>query len=246
MKTSPTVPFLRMAAAVLLLSLAGCATGPQAHPDDPLEPFNRTMYGFNDTVDRAVLKPVASAYQQTMPSMVRTGVHNFFANLGDAWSFVNNVLQLKPQEAGESFIRVNVNTLFGLGGLLDIASEMNIDRHSQDFGRTLGRWGVATGPYLVLPLLGPSTLRDAAALPVDAYGDLVFAIHDVPVRNSLYGLRVIDERASLLRAGTMLDQAALDKYSLTRDVYMQLRRNDQSAAKRNDDDDGAVPDDAGE
>ncbi|HEY0201563.1 MAG TPA: VacJ family lipoprotein, partial [Burkholderiaceae bacterium] len=179
-------------------------------------------------------------------SMVRTGVHNFFANLGDAWSFVNNVLQLKPQEAGESFIRVNVNTLFGLGGLLDIASEMNIDRHSQDFGRTLGRWGVATGPYLVLPLLGPSTLRDAAALPVDAYGDLVFAIHDVPVRNSLYGLRVIDERASLLRAGTMLDQAALDKYSLTRDVYMQLRRNDQSAAKRNDDDDGAVPDDAGE
>ncbi|MDF1484751.1 VacJ family lipoprotein [Ramlibacter sp. H39-3-26] len=220
------------------LLLGGCATGPQANPSDPFEPFNRQMYGFNDAVDRAVLKPVAIAYRDATPDMARTGVRNFFANLGDAWSFVNNVLQLKPQAASESFIRFNVNTLFGLGGLLDIASEMDIDRHKQDFGQTLARWGVPSGPYLVLPILGPSTVRDTAALPVDAQGDLLSQVHDIPVRNSIFVLRGVDTRANLLRAGDVLDDAALDRYSFTRDVYLQLRKGGPKSASGGD---GEVP-----
>lgn len=212
--------------AALLLGaalLSGCATGPNANPADPFEPFNRGMYTFNDSVDKAVLKPVATAYRDVTPQPVRTGVNNFFANLGDAWSFINNLLQFRGLEAYESLVRFNVNTFFGLGGLLDIASEMGIERHKQDFGLTLGRWGVPTGPYLVLPLLGPSTVRDTAALPVDGYGDGVRQFDPVSARNALYGLRVVDKRASLLRAGSVLDAAALDPYSFTRDVYLKVR-----------------------
>lgn len=169
------LPARRAAAAATLalgsLMLAGCATGPDANPRDPLEPYNRTVTDFNDGVDRAVLKPVATAYREVMPSPVRTGVSNFFANLGDIWSFVNNVLQFRGSEAMDSLVRFNVNTVFGLGGVLDIASEMGIPRRKTDFGLTLGRWGVPTGPYLVLPLLGPSTVRDTVALPVDVQGN---------------------------------------------------------------------------
>nr|WP_319016919.1 VacJ family lipoprotein [Diaphorobacter aerolatus] len=208
--------------------LAGCASSTrisgQPHPDDPYESFNRNIYSFNDGLDRAVLKPVATAYQQVTPKPVRTGVSNFFANLGDAWSFVNNLLQGRGADALDSMVRFNVNTVFGLGGLLDIASEMRVQRHKQDFGLTLGHWGVQTGPYLVLPFLGPSTIRDTAALPVDWYaGDLVGHINDIPVRNSLYGLRYVEKRESLLNAGEVLDAAALDPYSFTRDVYLQVR-----------------------
>ena len=143
--------------------LAGCATGPNANPEDPYESFNRGVYSFNDGLDKAVLKPVATAYHDVAPKPIRTGVSNFFGNLGDVWSFVNNLLQGRGSDALDSMVRVNVNTLFGLGGLLDIATEMGVQRHKQDFGLTLGHWGVQTGPYLVLPLLGPSTLRDTAA-----------------------------------------------------------------------------------
>lgn len=221
-----TMAIPRAALAVCALALlAGCATAPGGDARDPFEPFNRSVSRFNDAVDNAVLKPVATGYVNITPPLVRTGVRNFFANLGDVWSFVNNVLQLKPQAAGESLIRVGTNTLFGLGGILDIASELDIDRHKTDFGLTLGRWGVPTGPYVVLPLLGPSTLRDTAALPVEWKGDIVSGHNDIPVRNSLYALRLVDARANLLRAGAVLDQAALDKYSFTRDVYLQLRGN---------------------
>ncbi|HRO55105.1 MAG TPA: VacJ family lipoprotein, partial [Alicycliphilus sp.] len=193
--------------------LGGCASGPHANPADPFEPYNRGMTTFNDNVDKAVLKPVATLYRDATPQPLRTGVGNFFANLGDAWSFVNNLLQLRPLEAYDSMVRFSVNSVLGLGGVLDIASEMGVERHRQDFGLTLGRWGVPTGPYLVLPLLGPSTVRDTAALPVDyMVGDLVDHVHDVPVRNSLYGLRFIDKRAQLLGATTVLDEAALDSY----------------------------------
>ena len=147
--------------------LTGCATVANPDPRDPLESYNRSMTNFNEQVDAMVLKPVATAYKEVMPGPVRTGVSNFFANLGDVWSFVNNVLQLRGEAAASSFMRVNVNTFMGLGGLLDIASELGIDRYKQDFGLTLGRWGVGTGPYLVLPILGPSTVRDTFALPVD-------------------------------------------------------------------------------
>lgn len=210
-----------LAGLLILLSLQGCATGP--NPRDPFEPFNRSVMRFNDGLDEAIIKPVAQAYQGAVPSPVRTGVNNFFGNLSDVWSFVNNVLQAKPQAAADSFVRVGVNTLIGLGGVLDWATVMGIERHREDFGKTLGRWGVATGPYLVLPVLGPSTVRDTAALVVDSKGDLVMQIDNVATRNSLYVLRAVDLRANLLRAGDVLDQAALDKYTFTRDSYLQRR-----------------------
>ena len=222
MKTLLTMKWAGLGAGLLaLVLLQGCATGP--NPRDPFEPFNRTMTRFNEGLDDAIVKPVALAYQGVVPSPVRTGVSNFFGNLSDVWSFVNNVLQAKPQAAVDSFMRVSVNTVLGFGGLLDWATEMGIDRHREDFGKTLGRWGVDTGPYLVLPVLGPSTVRDTAALVVDAKGDLVMQLDNVATRNSLYLLRAVDLRAGLLRAGDVLDQAALDKYSFTRDSYLQRR-----------------------
>ena len=208
------------AAASLVLALAGCASGP---PNDPLEPYNRSMSKFNDNVDAAVLKPVATVYKTITPPLARTGVSNFFANLGDAWSFVNNVLQLHPEGALNSAVRFSVNTVFGLGGIFDVASEMGVDRRKQDFGLTLGRWGVPPGPYVVLPLLGPSTVRDTLALPVDWQGNLISGVDPVSSRNSLYALRAVNTRANLLRASEVLENAALDKYSFTRDVFLNLR-----------------------
>jgi len=209
------------AGLLVLALLQGCATGP--NPRDPFEPFNRSMTRFNDGLDETIVKPVAKAYQGVVPSPVRTGVNNFFGNLSDAWTLVNNVLQLKPEAAAESLMRFSINTVFGLGGVLDWATPMGIERRREDFGKTLGRWGVAAGPYLVLPVLGPSTVRDAAALVVDSKGDLLLQIDNVATRNSLYALRAVDLRAGLLRVGEVLDQAALDKYSFIRDVYLQRR-----------------------
>ena len=218
---------VRGAVSVAALALAtGCATGPNANPADPLEPLNRQVARFNDTVDDAVLRPVATVYQRVLPSPVRTGVNNFFGNLSDVWSFANSVAQLKLQDSAQTFMRVNVNTFLGLGGLLDIATEAGIDRRSEDFGQTLGRWGVPSGPYLVLPLLGPSTLRDAAALPVDFRGDPVSYVSEIPVRNSLYALRLVDLRSNLLRASQLLDDAALDRYTFTRDAFLQRRKSE--------------------
>lgn len=214
--------------AVLLLcaALAGCATGPNANPKDPLEPFNRSMFEFNDALDHAVLKPVATAYKEVTPELVRRGVGNFFNNIEDLWSFVNNVLQLKGEGAASSLMRVSVNTIIGLGGILDVASEMEIERHTEDFGQTLGRWGVGAGPYVVLPFFGPSTLRDTVALPVDkTVGDPVTKIEDIPVRNTLWTLRLVDNRAQVLKAGDLLEEVALDKYTFFRDSHLQRRRN---------------------
>lgn len=220
--------FRRGAAVVLLLGaalLGGCASGPNAHPRDPLEPFNRGVSEFNEAVDGAVLKPVATAYRDVTPDLVRTGVSNFFGNLRDVWSALNATLQLKPRAAAENALRVGVNTAFGFGGLLDIASEMGIERTTLDFGQTLGRWGVPSGPYLVLPIFGPSTFRDAAGFGVESNGDLVSKVDHIPTRNSLYALRAVETRANLLRATTMLEGAALDKYSFTRDIYLQRRQS---------------------
>lgn len=207
------------------LMLAGCASGPNRNPQDPLEPLNRQVSKFNDAVDSAVLKPVATTYQNVTPAVVRTGVSNFFSNLRDFWSFFNNVAQLRPGYAVDNLVRFGVNSTIGLLGVLDVASEMNIERHKADFGQTLGRWGVPAGPYVVLPLLGPSTLRDTMAMTIDTHGDLVRQTEDVPLRNTLYALRIVDVRSNLLRAGKVLDEASLDKYSFTRDVFLQLRRS---------------------
>lgn len=233
----PSTPWAVHPAALLLGAalLSGCATGPNANPADPFEPFNRGVHSFNDSVDKAVLKPVATVYRDVTPQPVRTGVSNFFGNLGDAWSFVNNTLQLRGEAAMASLFRVGINTTMGLGGVLDVATEMRIDRYKQDFGLTLGRWGVPTGPYFVLPILGPSTVRDTLALPVDLRGNLLREVTPVSARNSLYALRIVDTRANLLRAESVLDDAALDKYSFTRDVYMQLR------GARNGSGDGSLP-----
>jgi phospholipid-binding lipoprotein MlaA len=211
-------------AGLVLAALQGCASAPNAHPRDPWEPFNRQVSSFNEGVDETIVKPVATAYEHVTPPLLRTGVSNFFGNLSDVWSLVNNVLQLKPRESIETLFRVGVNTTVGLGGVIDVATELRLEKHREDFGQTLGYWGVPTGPYLVLPLLGPSTLRDAAALPVDARGDLVGGLNDSASRNSLTALRLVELRAGLLGAGRLLDNAALDKYSFTRDVYLQRRR----------------------
>jgi phospholipid-binding lipoprotein MlaA len=223
-------------AAAVLAVVAGCATGPNANPADPFEPFNRGVSRFNDGVDKAVLVPVATAYQGVVPSMVRTGVGNFFNNIGDVWSLANNVAQFKLQNSAETFMRLNVNTFFGLGGVLDVATEAGIPRHEEDFGQTLGHWGVGAGPYVVLPLLGSSTLRDTAAKPLDYWGDPVGHIDDVAWRNSLTVLRVVDTRAQFLRAGRLLEDAALDKYSFTRDAFLQHRRSEVYDGNPPDDD----------
>jgi len=215
---------LRVVAIGFVVALAqGCATGPNVNPADPLEPLNRTVFNLNDGIDRAVFKPVATAYKAITPSPVRTGVNNFFNNIADVWSVVNNALQFKPRETLETGMRVAVNTVFGLAGVLDIATEMRLPRNKQDFGQTLGYWGIASGPYVVLPFFGPSSVRDTVGTMVDANVDLVNNLKNVPTRNSLIGLRVVDKRSEFLGATDVLDQAALDKYSFTRDLYLQRR-----------------------
>ena len=216
----------RLAGVAALALVTGCASAPGADPRDPWEGYNRGMYRFNDALDTAVLKPVATVYRDVLPQPVRTGVGNFFGNLGDVWSFVNQTLQAKPEAALHSFWRVMVNTTIGLGGVLDPASEMRLERRREDFGQTLGYWGVPAGPYFVLPLFGPSTVRDTVALPVDIYGHPLSHVNDVPVRNSLGATQIVNTRASVLGAVELLESAALDPYSFQRDAYLQKRRND--------------------
>ena len=217
------------AGVLALVVVSGCASlpdGASRDPRDPWEGYNRSMFRFNEAVDTAVLKPVATAYRDVVPQPVRTGVGNFFGNLSDAWSFVNNVLQAKPEGAMSSFWRVVINSTMGLGGVLDPATEMRLERRREDFGQTLGRWGVPDGPYFVLPVLGPSTVRDSAALPVDSYGSPIGHVSDVAVRNSLYGVQAVNTRANVLGATELLESAALDPYTFQRDAYLQKRRND--------------------
>jgi phospholipid-binding lipoprotein MlaA len=214
------------AAALVLALLQGCATVKTADARDPWESMNRSVFGFNEAMDKAVLKPTAKAYVAVVPRVVRTGVSNFLGNLGDVWSMANSALQLKGQHTAESLMRVSVNTFLGFGGLLDIATEMGLSRHKEDFGQTLGHWGVKPGPYVVLPLLGPSTLRDSAALPVDMKADVTQSINDSGTRNSLTVTKVVDVRAGLLGTVDLVKSAALDPYAFVRDGYLQKREND--------------------
>lgn len=214
--------FRWIAVGACVASLWGCATTAQP---DPLEPINRKVFAFNDAVDQAVIAPTARAYRDVVPSPVRTGVSNFFGNISDIWSAVNSFLQFKGGDGLRTSLRVGLNTFIGFGGVLDIASEAGLESSNEDFGQTLGYWGVEPGAYVVWPLLGPSTVRDSAALPLDAQATPNVFIHDRAVQNSLTALRVVDVRARLLGASRLLDDASLDKYLFTRDAYLQRRRS---------------------
>jgi phospholipid-binding lipoprotein MlaA len=216
---------IRWLAVALLFALQGCATVRYPDPRDPLESFNRGVFGFNDALDRAVIKPVATVYRDTTPSWLRQGVGNFFGNLSDVWSVVNNAIQLRGQDTSDSIGRVMINSTIGIGGLFDVASDLGIERHTSDFGLTLGRWGVPAGPYIVVPLLGSYTLREVAAYPLDRQGNLVNQISDDPTWYGATVLGVVDLRAQYLRAGDVVEGAALDKYTFTRDSYFQRQRS---------------------
>ncbi len=222
------MPTFKYSLYVALLGLTalitpGCATGPNANPADPMEPLNRVVFGINDGLDRALIKPVATVYDKAVPSIVQTGVENFFGNISDVWSVANNFLQFKPKETIETFMRVSVNTVFGWGGLLDLGSPLGLAKNKQDFGQTLGVWGFNAGPYVVLPVFGPSSVRDTFGTLVDGQTDLVNNLRNVPTRNSLTALRILDKRAELLGTTNALDEAALDRYTFSRDVYLKRR-----------------------
>jgi phospholipid-binding lipoprotein MlaA len=218
--------FWLLLSGLVLLALQGCATVKSADARDPWEPMNRSIYQFNDAIDTVALKPAAQLYVQVLPGMVRTGVSNFMGNLGDVWSMANSAMQLKGQATVETFMRINVNTFMGLGGILDVASEMGIEKRREDFGQTLGYWGVQPGPYVMLPLFGPSTLRDALAFPVDMQGNVTNSLADEATRNALLVTRLVDTRAGLLKTVDAIKASSLDPYSFVRDAYLQKRRND--------------------
>ncbi len=203
--------------------LGGCAT--QGNKD-PLEPMNRGIYKFNDTVDKAAIKPVAGAYKAVIPSPVRTGVNNFFTNLGTVVTIVNDLLQFKFDKALTDTGRFAINSTFGIAGLIDVASMDGIEKRNEDFGQTLGYWGWKDSAYLVLPFLGPSTLRDTGGLVFDsALIDPLYYVDDIPARNSAIALKFVDRRSQYLPASDLLDEAALDPYAFMRDAYMQRRTN---------------------
>ena len=209
---------------IAAVCLGGCATSSNSR--DPLESVNRAVFNFNDGFDRAIAKPLAEGYRAAMPSFARTAVTNFFSNLEDLWIGINDLLQGKPRKAVDDFARTLINTTVGILGLFDVASEIGIEKRNEDFGQTLGRWGVASGPYLVLPFLGPSTLRDALGYGFfDAKAELVMRHGDVAERNTAYVLRAINLRANLLDASRIVEEAALDKYTFVRDAYLQRRQN---------------------
>lgn len=230
----------------LLLSLTtGCANlpGEGASRGDPWEHMNRQVFAFNEAVDAAAVKPVAQVYQALVPSLVRQGVSNVFGNLGDMWSTANLVLQAKPQQALNMGMRTLVNSTFGLLGLLDVADEMGLERFTkEDFGQTLGFWGLKSGPYLVLPMLGPSTLRDATGLALDYRDSILPRIwHETRDRNGAAALELLDARVRLLSAGRVLDDIALDKYVLLRDAYLARRKSQIYDGEPPEDDQAPAP-----
>lgn len=219
-------PRLRLATACALLGLGmlgGCAS--TGDPRDPLEPINRGIYTFNEGLDTVLIKPAAEIYEGLVPPIARTGVSNAFSNVNDVVVALNNLMQGKVGEALSDIGRVLINTTAGLFGLFDVATPVGLEKHDEDFGQTLGYWGVGDGPYLVLPFLGPRNLRDTAGIFVDLAIDPMYYIDSVPERNSLYGLRFISRRAELLGASRLLSVAALDEYEFVRDAYLQRRRN---------------------
>lgn len=215
----------RLALAALIALCAGCATNGGGDPRDPAEGFNRAMYAFNEGFDRAIGKPVATAYRDVLPDPVRDVVRNFFANIADLFIGVNNLLQGKPLDAATDWTRFAINTLLGVFGIFDFASEMGLEKHDEDFGQTFGRWGLPDGAYLVWPFVGSSSVRDTAGLILDFNLDPVVAHRPKGVRSFMVVTRALGKRADLLDAGRILEEAALDKYVFQRDAYLQRRRN---------------------
>ena len=210
-----------LALFVLSVSLSSVtAFADESELQDPWEGFNRGVFNFNESLDRAILKPVAQGYRFIMPDVAEQGVSNFFDNLRDVVTFFNNVLQLKPAEATQDLSRVLINTTIGIGGLFDVATAMDIPKNDEDFGQTLGAWGVESGPYLVLPLFGPSTVRDGVGIIPDMYLDPLNQVESDELRYGLKVLKVVDKRASLLdREGVITG----DRYTFIRDAYLQKR-----------------------
>ncbi|HSN19693.1 MAG TPA: VacJ family lipoprotein [Usitatibacter sp.] len=212
-------------APALALLLSACAATGSHDPRDPWEGLNRRTYEFNDAVDRAVLKPTAQAYVKVTTPFVRARVSNFFSNVADIGTGLNDVLQGKLPYAINDFGRIVVNTTFGVAGLWDVASDLGVEKRSEDFGQTLGWWGVPPGPYFVIPFLGPSTARDAPARAVDPQWFYSRAIDDNAVAWGLWGIDVVQTRAQLLKAESVVEQAALDRYLFIRDAWLDRRRN---------------------
>lgn len=218
------VSIRKLCLLVGIASLASACTSMRAPSEsDPLEGFNRTVDGFNQVVDKAVVKPLAQGYDKVTPPEVKTVIGNFFSNLDDISVAFNNLLQGKPKAAGSDITRFALNTTVGIVGLADVATELGFQKNDEDFGQTLGVWGVGSGPYLVLPLLGPSTLRDAPARVVDAPLDPLYHYDDVRVRNSLLVVNLVNTRARLLPATDLVERVALDQYAFVRDAYLKRR-----------------------
>jgi len=209
--------------ALSLSVLGGCASN--GNPRDPLEPLNRAVYAFNDGVDTVLFRPAAEVYRFVLPGFVQTGISNFFSNLNDVIVLLNNLLQGKLNRAGSDLARLMVNTSVGVLGLIDVATALELEQHNEDFGQTLGYWGIGDGPYLVLPLLGPSNVRDTVGWVGDFHAWPVTYIDNDRTRYTLIGVRFISLRAELLEATRILETAALDPYEFVRDSFLQRRRN---------------------
>lgn len=209
----------------LLMLLAAGPVRAEGNPRDPYEGFNRSMFAVNEAIDKYALRPVAQVYDNAAPLPIKSTVGNFFGNAADLWTGVNNALQGKFSNAGLDVGRLLINSTIGIFGLFDVASEMGLEKHDEDFGQTLAIWGVGDGGYLYWPVIGSRTLRDTAGWGVDTFVDPVGYVDAIPVRNSLRGIRVVDIRASLLPADRVIEEAALDKYAYIRDAYLQRRRN---------------------
>jgi phospholipid-binding lipoprotein MlaA len=214
-------------ALVVLAALQGCASVPEGarDPRDPWQPYNRAMFRFNTDFDNAFMKPAAKAYRAITPEPVDEGVTNFFNNIADATSAVNNVLQFKLSRAGSDVGRVFINSTVGVVGVFDVATNAGLPSYKEDFGQTLGYWGIGDGPYFVMPILGPSSVRDTVGFAGDVALDPFFSISKDEIYWGFVTLRVIDRRADLLTAGELVDEAAIDRYAFIRDAYLQRRRS---------------------
>ena len=211
--------------AVVIVGCASIPAGVEPSPHDPWESFNRSVFEFNEGLDAYLLKPVVSVYRFILPEFIREGIYNFFSNYGDLYTALYNLLQGKPGDAFNDLMRVAVNTTMGLGGLIDLATPGGLEKHKEDWGQTLGVWGVPAGPYVVLPFFGPSNVRDTFGTAADLESDYLFRLlPNVGLRNSLTGLRVVNARNTYYEAGDLLDGAAIDKYSFVRDAYIQRRQ----------------------
>lgn len=206
------------------LALGGCASS-HHNPADPLEPFNRGVYQLNDAVDKAVIKPAAKGYDAVMPRPAKMMVTNFFSNLNDITVTINDLLQLKVKQAVSDGGRVLLNSTVGLLGFVDIATQVGLEKHNEDFGQTLGYWGIGSGPFLVIPIFGPSSFRDGVGLYADNSADVMRRVDPVDTRNQLYAANLLSKRASLLDQEKVMDEAVIDRYSFIRDAYLQRRKN---------------------